>query len=47
MTWRIKLRTQQVSLFGQDVKTLNSLIDKLANLFVANLNSSCQRGPDV
>ena len=39
---------QQVSLFGQDVKELGSLIDTLANLVCrVNLNSSCQRGPDV
>ena len=39
---------QQVSLFGQDVKTLAPLIDTLVNLVCrVNLNSSCQRGPDV
>jgi len=39
---------QQVSLFGKDVKQLGPLIDTLANLvFRVNLNSSCQRGPDV
>ena len=39
---------QQVSLFGQDVKELGPLIDTLANLVCrVNLNSSCQRGPDV
>ena len=39
---------QQVSLFGQDLKELGSLIDTLANLVCrVNLNSSCQRGPDV
>jgi glyceraldehyde-3-phosphate dehydrogenase (NADP+) len=39
---------QQVSLFGQDVKTLAPLIDALVNLVCrVNLNSSCQRGPDV
>ena len=39
---------QQVSLFGQDVKQLGPLIDTLANLVCrVNLNSSCQRGPDV
>lgn len=39
---------QQVSLFGQDVYTLSPLIDTLANLVCrVNLNSSCQRGPDV
>ena len=39
---------QQVSLFGKDVNTLGPLIDTLANLVCrVNLNSSCQRGPDV
>ena len=39
---------QQVSLFGQDIKTLAPLIDALVNLVCrVNLNSSCQRGPDV
>lgn len=39
---------QQVSLFGNDVYTLSPLIDTLANLVCrVNLNSSCQRGPDV
>lgn len=39
---------QQVSLFGHDVKTLAPLIDTLVNLVCrVNLNSSCQRGPDV
>ena len=39
---------QQVSLFGKDVHTLSPLIDTLANLVCrVNLNSSCQRGPDV
>jgi len=39
---------QQVSLFGKDVYTLAPLIDSLANLVCrVNLNSSCQRGPDV
>jgi glyceraldehyde-3-phosphate dehydrogenase (NADP+) len=39
---------QQVSLFGKDVKTLAPLIDTLVNLVCrVNLNSSCQRGPDV
>jgi len=39
---------QQVSLFGSDVYTLAPLIDNLANLVCrVNLNSSCQRGPDV
>jgi len=39
---------QQVSLFGKDTKTLAPLIDALVNLVCrVNLNSSCQRGPDV
>ncbi|MDO5972353.1 NADP-dependent glyceraldehyde-3-phosphate dehydrogenase [Flavivirga aquimarina] len=39
---------QQVSLFGKDVNTLSPLIDTLVNLVCrVNLNSSCQRGPDV
>ncbi|WP_157486323.1 aldehyde dehydrogenase family protein, partial [Formosa algae] len=39
---------QQVSVFGQNVKTLAPLIDTLVNLVCrVNLNSSCQRGPDV
>ncbi len=39
---------QQVSLFGQDEKQLGPLIDTLANLVCrVNLNSSCQRGPDI
>ncbi|MEN3324694.1 NADP-dependent glyceraldehyde-3-phosphate dehydrogenase [Mariniflexile soesokkakense] len=39
---------QQVSLFGGDIKTLAPLIDTLVNLVCrVNLNSSCQRGPDV
>jgi glyceraldehyde-3-phosphate dehydrogenase (NADP+) len=39
---------QQVSIFGRDVKTLSPLIDALVNLVCrVNLNSSCQRGPDV
>ncbi len=39
---------QQVSLFGKDVYALAPLIDTLANLVCrVNLNSSCQRGPDV
>lgn len=39
---------QQVSLFGSDVKSLAPLIDTLVNLVCrVNLNSSCQRGPDV
>ena len=39
---------QQVSIFGKDVKALAPLIDTLVNLVCrVNLNSSCQRGPDV
>ena len=39
---------QQVSLFGKDINTLAPLIDTLVNLVCrVNLNSSCQRGPDV
>jgi glyceraldehyde-3-phosphate dehydrogenase (NADP+) len=39
---------QQVSLFGKNVDILAPLIDTLANLVCrVNLNSSCQRGPDV
>ncbi|MEJ2162807.1 MAG: NADP-dependent glyceraldehyde-3-phosphate dehydrogenase [Robiginitalea sp.] len=39
---------QQVSLFGRDVRTMAPLIDTLVNLVCrVNLNSSCQRGPDV
>lgn len=39
---------QQVSVFGKDTKILSPLIDTLVNLVCrVNLNSSCQRGPDV
>ncbi|TQO36653.1 glyceraldehyde-3-phosphate dehydrogenase (NADP+) [Arenibacter algicola] len=39
---------QQVSLFGRDVYAIAPLIDTLVNLVCrVNLNSSCQRGPDV
>jgi glyceraldehyde-3-phosphate dehydrogenase (NADP+) len=39
---------QQVSLFGRDVTKLAPLVDTLANLVCrVNLNSACQRGPDV
>lgn len=39
---------QQVSLFGSDSKELSPLIDHLVNLVCrVNLNSQCQRGPDV
>ena len=39
---------QQVSLFGQNIKTIAPLIDTLVNIVCrVNLNSSCQRGPDI
>ncbi|MGA9590567.1 MAG: NADP-dependent glyceraldehyde-3-phosphate dehydrogenase [Salegentibacter sp.] len=39
---------QQVSLFGSDIAEIAPLIDTLVNLVCrVNLNSSCQRGPDV
>jgi glyceraldehyde-3-phosphate dehydrogenase (NADP+) len=39
---------QQVSLFGRDIRKIGPLIDTLANLVCrVNLNSACQRGPDV
>ena len=39
---------QQVSLFGNDISKIGPLVDILANLVCrVNLNSSCQRGPDV
>ena len=39
---------QQVSLFGNSEKKLGPIIDSLVNLVCrVNLNSSCQRGPDV
>jgi len=39
---------QQVSLFGKNINALSPLIDTLVNLVCrVNLNSSCQRGPDV
>jgi glyceraldehyde-3-phosphate dehydrogenase (NADP+) len=39
---------QQVSLFGRNIKTIAPLIDTLVNLVTrVNLNSSCQRGPDI
>jgi glyceraldehyde-3-phosphate dehydrogenase (NADP+) len=39
---------QQVSVFGKNTNTLAPLIDSLVNLVCrVNLNSSCQRGPDV
>jgi glyceraldehyde-3-phosphate dehydrogenase (NADP+) len=39
---------QQVSLFGRDIKTIAPLIDTLVNLVCrVNMNSACQRGPDI
>ena len=39
---------QQVSIFGKDSKSIGPLVDILANLVCRiNLNSACQRGPDV
>jgi glyceraldehyde-3-phosphate dehydrogenase (NADP+) len=39
---------QQASLFGQDPEALARLIDPLVNQVCRlNLNSQCQRGPDV
>ena len=39
---------QQASLFGNDPKRLSRLIDTLANQVCrVNINSQCQRGPDV
>lgn len=39
---------QQVSIFGQDPEAIGRLIDPLANqLCRVNLNSQCQRGPDI
>ena len=39
---------QQVSLFGRDIRKIGPLVDVLANLVCrVNLNSACQRGPDV
>lgn len=39
---------QQVSLFGKNVNSIAPLIDTLVNLVCrVNLNSACQRGPDV
>jgi glyceraldehyde-3-phosphate dehydrogenase (NADP+) len=39
---------QQVSLFGKDTKELSQLIDHLVNqVGRVNVNSQCQRGPDV
>jgi glyceraldehyde-3-phosphate dehydrogenase (NADP+) len=39
---------QQVSLFGRNIKQIAPLVDTLVNLVCrVNLNSSCQRGPDI
>ena len=39
---------QQVSIFGNESEKTISIIDSLVNLVCrVNLNSSCQRGPDV
>ncbi|MGC6469762.1 MAG: aldehyde dehydrogenase family protein [Flavobacteriales bacterium] len=39
---------QQVSVFGENSNELGPLIDSLVNLVCrVNLNSSCQRGPDI
>ena len=39
---------QQVSIFGKESKKLGPLIDTLVNLVCrVNINSSCQRGPDI
>lgn len=39
---------QQVSLFGKDASTMAHLIDQLVNQVCrVNINSQCQRGPDV
>ncbi|MGF6874262.1 acyl-CoA reductase-like NAD-dependent aldehyde dehydrogenase [Paraburkholderia sp. MM5477-R1] len=39
---------QQVSIFGTDAAQIGSLVDPLVNQVCrVNLNSQCQRGPDV
>lgn len=39
---------QQVSIFGKNVDTLGPIIDSMVNLVCrVNLNSACQRGPDI
>ena len=39
---------QQVSIFGKDVDKLGPVIDSMVNLVCrVNLNSACQRGPDI
>ena len=39
---------QQASLFGEDISKIGPLIDTMSNLVCrVNLNSACQRGPDI
>ena len=39
---------QQVSIFGKSIDTLAPLIDTMVNLVCrVNINSLCQRGPDI
>jgi glyceraldehyde-3-phosphate dehydrogenase (NADP+) len=39
---------QQVSIFGKNASVLGPIIDSLVNLVCrVNLNSACQRGPDI
>jgi glyceraldehyde-3-phosphate dehydrogenase (NADP+) len=39
---------QQISLFGKDSNQMSELIDQLVNqVGRVNINSQCQRGPDV
>jgi glyceraldehyde-3-phosphate dehydrogenase (NADP+) len=39
---------QQVSIFGNDSRTIGSLVDLLVNQVCrVNINCQCQRGPDV
>jgi glyceraldehyde-3-phosphate dehydrogenase (NADP+) len=39
---------QQVSLFGRNTESMASLIDQLVNQVCrVNINSQCQRGPDI
>jgi glyceraldehyde-3-phosphate dehydrogenase (NADP+) len=39
---------QQVSIFGRNASILGPIIDSLVNLVCrVNLNSACQRGPDI
>jgi glyceraldehyde-3-phosphate dehydrogenase (NADP+) len=47
MIWRVKLRSTSKFVW-RDIKTIAPLIDTLVNLVCrVNLNSSCQRGPDI